>query len=98
MDEIKKLFKTRDSAVSKKDKKLFLSTQIGEIRGSFAEGYLSIDKLVTGVVAVEDINKISKMVAVRESYYIKDKKNHSSLLLYYLIKTVNGWRIDNIIY
>lgn len=98
MDEINKIFKTRDQAILKKDKELFLSTQIGEIRDSSSDGYLSIGKMVTEVLAVEKINEITKMVSVKETYYVKSKKSHSILLIYYLVNTVRGWKIYGIIY
>lgn len=98
--EIIDLFQIRDKAVEKKDKKLFLSTQAGEISGSSSTGYLSVDEMKTKILTVSSQKEfpLIRIVIVEESYFTKGKKTHQTTLLYYLIKTIKGWKIYNIIY
>lgn len=92
MDDIKSLFQTRDTAVSQKDYEKFAFTQIDEIANASINGYLSADKLETKVLHVADDTELKKVAFVKENY-----GTHSSFLLYYLINTVNGWKIYNIV-
>ena len=97
---IKDLFRIRDRAVKNKDERLFLSTQIREIPGSGSAGYLSTDALKTTILNIssEDAFKLTKTVAVKETYFVKGKKSHEGILIYHLVNTIQGWKIYNIVY
>ena len=93
------MFQTRDEAVGKKDKKLFLSTQVDEIRDSGVDGYLSVKRMkgeVLGVISGD--TKLSKKVVVRETYYTDKGKSHEGLIIYTLVSTVEGWKICGAVY
>lgn len=98
--QINQLFKTRDKAVKTQDGKLFLSTQIGEIKDSLSAGYLSADKMVTEVIVVDldEGSELTKIVIAKETYFSRGKKSHSGFLIYYLVNTVEGWKIYKIVY
>lgn len=91
----KKLFVIRDKSVEKKDRALFLSTQIGEIQGGGSNDYMAIDDMVTVVLHEENISEIEKVVFVKETYrYTKNgKEPYSSYPVYFLVNTVLGWKI-----
>lgn len=94
-NEIKSLFTLRGEAVSKKDRKLFLSTQIGEIEGGGSNNYIALDSMKTEVLCVYDNNELEKVVFVKETYTYKPngKDPYSSFPIYFLTNTVKGWRI-----
>ena len=91
--EIDKLFKTRDQAVKKQDRKLFLSTQIAEIEHGSSDGYMAIDNLKTEVLHVHTESEIEKVVFVKETYSPTGKDPHSSFSVYFLTNTTKGWKI-----
>ena len=92
MDGIKVLFMRRDEAVAKKDFEQFASTQLQNIPYASIEGYISCDKLETTVLFVANETELKKVVFVKEDYL-----NHTAFLLYYIVNTVNGWKIYNIV-
>jgi|SRR3972149_8694965 len=92
MDEVKSLFQTRDQAVAKKNKQLFASTQIQDIPYASISGYISCSSLETNVLNVVDDTDFKKVVFVKENY-----GTHWAFLLYYLVNTVNGWKIYDIV-
>lgn len=94
MDKILlELFKTRDDAINKQDRGLFLSTQVDEIERGSSEGYLGVEHLETEVIAIHGENDVEKIVFVKENY--KQNKNipYSAYLIYYVVNTVKGWKI-----
>lgn len=93
MNEIVRLFQTRDKAVKEKDKALFLTTQVEEISFFLSAGYLSQDELTTEVLCVSDATEVSKAVFVKESYFKSKLKTHDSFLIYYIVNTSHGWKI-----
>ncbi|MDP3988430.1 MAG: hypothetical protein Q8P80_04785 [Candidatus Levybacteria bacterium] len=96
--EITKLFLTRDKAVGKNDKELFLSTQVGEIEYSSVEGYFSIDVLKTEVLYIYSESDLEKVVFVKENYFPKKKVSRISFIIYFLANTVGGWKIYKLRY
>lgn len=92
-EEIEKLFRTRDEAVTKQDKRLFLSTQIAEIEHGSSEGYLSIGQLKSEVLYVHTENDLEKVVFVKETYSPKGKAPYTSFPVYFATNTVDGWKI-----
>lgn len=91
--EITKLFKTRDQAVKKQDRKLLLATQIAEIEHGSNDGYLAIYSLKTEVLYVHTESEIEKIVFVKETYAPKGKDPYGSFPVYFLTNTTNGWKI-----
>ena len=92
-NEIAALFETRDEAVRKEDKALFLSTQVSEIELGSSDGYLSLEDLTTEVLYIHDESELEKFVLVKETYKQSGKDPRSAFLLYFLASTVQGWRI-----
>lgn len=92
MENIKSIFKTRDDAVSNKDYEQFASTQVDNISNASISGYLSSKELKTEVLHVAEDTELKKVVFVKENY-----GTHSAFLLYYLVNTVNGWKIYDIV-
>ena len=92
-DEIKKLFETRDEAVTRQDKRRFLSTQVSEIENGSSSGYISIDKLKSEVLYAHTESELEKVVFVKETYTPRGKESHSSFPVYFLTNTVKGWMI-----
>lgn len=92
-NDIKKLFTTRDEAVKKQDRKLFLSTQVGEIENSSVEGYFGIKHLRSNVLCIYDEGDLEKIVFVKETYSPPKKDPYSSFPVYNLVKTIKGWKI-----
>lgn len=82
--KIQTLFKTRDEAVAKNDKYLFLSTQLKEIDGSSSIGYLDTDHMTTTILHAHkhDHEPNVWIVFVREDYFTKSDLSHSNYLLY----------------
>ncbi len=96
---IQKLFTDRDKAVKTKDKKLFLSTQVGEVQGSSFDGYISVDGLTTEVITEHDDKELeNKVIFVKETYFPAGKDTYFSYVTYYLVETVRGWRIYRLTY
>lgn len=93
VDEIRKLFNTRDQAVKTRDRELFLSTQIAEIEHGSSDGYLAIGSLKTEVLHVHTEGEIEKVVFVKETYSPKGKDPHNSFPVYFLTNTIRGWKI-----
>lgn len=95
MIDVKTIFKTRDKAISKKDRNLFLSTQAGELLNCSFEGYVSVGELHTEVLHVyqEKGDMLHNVVFVKENYIPKDKPSYASFVTYYLIDTKQGWKI-----
>lgn len=54
LEEILRLFSRRDAAVSKKDKKEFLATQLNEqeIRGGTSVGYIKCSRMITSLLRI----------------------------------------------
>lgn len=88
MDVIKALFRTRDQAVLEKDYQKFTSTQLGEIPYFSISGYISCGQLKTEVLYIAEDTKLKKVVFVKEDY-----GKHYVFLIYYLVETVDGWKI-----
>lgn len=96
--KIESLFKIRDEAVSKKDKKLFLSTQIKEIDGSSSKGYLDTDRMKTTILHVHRAESESNVwiAFVREDFFQSDKLTHHGYLLYTVVDRKGELIISNI--
>lgn len=92
-EEIKTIFITRDTAVRKHDRNLFLSTQLAEIEYSAWEGYSSIEKLTSEVLFVYEKTELEAIVLVKETYSPREKEPYSSFPVYCLIHSVKGWKI-----
>jgi hypothetical protein len=97
MEEITALFNTRDEAVSKKDRKLFLSTQVEEISDASSAGYLTQDKLSTVVLATANTGKLTQVAFVKETYFAGGEKSHDCFLIYFLVNTLEGWKIYRVV-
>ena len=97
---IKAAFKNRDKAVAKKDKKLFLYTQLKnlEIKNSYSNGYFKLSKLKSKVLHIEkDDNKNNSWIAfVKEEYYQHGKFSHKGYLIYKLINDNGRFMIYDI--
>ena len=97
---IKIIFKNRDKSINRKDKKLFLSTQIKnqEIKGSYSKGYLKLSMLKSKVLYIFNDGKDNKLwiVLVKEEYYKKDKFSHQGYLVYKIIRDNNKFLIFDI--
>ncbi len=91
--EIIKLFETRDKAVAKQDKKLFLSTQIAENEGGGSDGYLGIDRMKTEVFHAHKESELETIVFVKETYSPKEKDSYYTFPVYFLTNTIKGWKI-----
>lgn len=96
--KIQTLFKTRDQAVAKKDKKLFLSTQIKEIDGSSSKGYLDIDRMKTTILHVhkDEFESNVWIVFAREDFFQANKLTHHGYLLYTVVDRKGELIISNI--
>jgi hypothetical protein len=90
---ILQLFKTRDTAVKKQDRELFVSTQVDEIERGSSEGYLGVEHLTTEVLSVVGENDLEKVVFVKETYTPSKNIPYNSYLIYYLVNTINGYKI-----
>lgn len=97
---IPELFKTRDKAIATRDRKLFLSTQTGEIINSYYESYAKIDKLRTEVFSIFSEKEMlyNRVVFGRETYFPKEKDSYSTFAIFYLIDTKDGWKIYRLAY
>ena len=99
---IKTVFQKRDKAVAKKDRKLFLSTQLKnlEIKGSYSTGYLKLSKLKSKVLHLDkdDKNSNSWIVFVKERYYQNRKFSHKGYLLYKIISDNGEFVIYDIVW
>ncbi len=82
----------RDEAVAKRDAGLFISTQLTDIPYSSIIGYLNCEQLMTSVIVIADDTDVTKVAFVNEDY-----GTHSAFLIYYLVNTVNGWKVYNIV-
>ena len=96
--KIQSLFKTRDEAVAKKDKELFLSTQIKEIDGSSSKGYLDIERMKTTILHVhkDEFEPNVWTVFVREDFFRSDKLTHHGYLIYTVVDRKGELIISNI--
>ncbi|MCA9371828.1 hypothetical protein KC726_02925 [Candidatus Woesebacteria bacterium] len=86
---VSSLFQTRDRAVKKTDKNLFLSTQGGvEIEKSGSRGYMETDELKTTVLAThkDRVQKNLIVVFVEEEYFYGGVFSHSQYLLYKILQ------------
>jgi|GEM_PF-4439487 len=85
MKHIKSLFRKRDSAVKKKDKRLFLSTQERnkEIAHSRSEAYLRLLDLKSKILQMNKRNS-NYLVFVEEEYHYEDRTPRHGYLLYYI--------------
>jgi hypothetical protein len=95
-NDIEALFSTRDEAVRKQDRSLFLSTQVSEIEFGVSKGYLSLEDMTTEVIYIHDESELENVVLVKETYKQPDETDEnprSSFLVYFLTNTVKGWRI-----
>lgn len=92
-DEILTLFAQRDAAVTDQDREAFLATQVGEIHGGSSENYLAIQNLTSEVLHVHETGQVECLAWVKETYAPEGKDPYSSYPVYFLVKTVNGWRV-----
>lgn len=93
MDPIKVIFQTRDNAVAEKDEKKLAATQLQDIPYASIHGYISCGYLQTTLLHVVDEDTDLKKIAFAK----EDYKTHSAYLLYYLVNTVDGWKIYDIV-
>lgn len=91
--EISKLFGFRDKAVQKQDRMSFLSTQVAEIKDGSSDNYLAIDALKTEILHIHKENELEKVVFVKEIYSPKNNDPYVSFPVYFLVNTVQGWKI-----
>ena len=91
--DIQALFEARAAAVPAKDRSAFLATQVTEMDLGSSDGYMTLQSLAIDVLYTYDESDIEKVVLVKETYTRDDLPPRSSLLLYYLTRTVRGWRI-----
>jgi|SRR3989338_5632955 len=98
--DIISLFRSRDKAITARNRDAFLSTQAGELPNCSYEGYVSVGRLETKILAVhsDQMNTIHKIAFVEERYYPKNKPSYSSFVLYFLIDTKEGWKIYRLSY
>lgn len=97
-EKIQSLFKKRDEAVEKKDKGLFLSTQLKEIDNSLSKGYLEIDRMKTTILNVHE-DKFEPnvwIVFVQEAFYRSTKLTHHGYLIYTVVDHNSELIISNI--
>lgn len=87
------LFKTRDTAIQKQDRELFVSTQVDEIERGSSEGYLGVEHLTSEVLYVHDVNELEKVAFVKETYAPSHNITYRSYVTYFLVNTVKGWKI-----
>lgn len=97
MEEITTLFHLRDEAVSKKDRVLFLSTQVEEINGASSVGYHVQDQLSTVILAIAKTGALTQVAFVKETYFTGGEKSHDSFLIYFLVNTLEGWKIYRVV-
>lgn len=91
--DLEDLFQARAEAISTKDERRFLSTQVSEIEFAASSSYLSLDRMTAEVLCIHDESPLEKVVFVKETYWPTDKSSRSSFLIYFLTNTVDGWRI-----
>jgi hypothetical protein len=98
--KILELFEDRDEAVLKKDRGMFLSTQVKEIQGSMSGGYMKLEKMESEVLGVVEAGTtgLVRVVAVREKYWQKSGESHEALLLYHLVESKEGWKVYKIVW
>src|SRR4051794_13373744 len=97
MREFAQLFAVRDDAISKRDRALFLSTQIEEINDASSEGYLSLEKLNTEVIAIPKVSENTHAAFVKETYFTGRQEARKAFLIYFLVDTNKGWKIYRIV-
>ncbi len=97
-NQIQSLFKTRDAAILKKDKKLLLSTQIKEIDGSSSQGYLDTERMETTILHLhqDQFEDNVWIVFVREEYFQSGKLSHHDYLLYTVVNRKGELIVSNI--
>ncbi|MFE9927399.1 hypothetical protein [Streptomyces sp. NPDC005533] len=95
-EEIQELFAVRTAAVQETDREAFRSTQLFEIDLSSIDEYLSLQNLAIEVLHIHRETDFESVALVRETYTWREKPQRSTLLLYYLTRTVPGWRIFRI--
>lgn len=85
MKHVKALFKKRDSAIKKKDKKAFLSTQDKnkEIAHCRSEAYLRLLALKSKILQLNK-RKDNYLDFVEEEYHYESGKPRKGYLLYYI--------------
>jgi hypothetical protein len=96
-EEIHQLFAARAAAVQKNEREAFKSTQLFDIDLSPSDEYLSLQNLAVEVLYIHDESDFEKVVLVKETYTPSEKSPRSSFLLYYLTRTVVGWRIFRVL-
>lgn len=89
---IQKIFQTRDQAVKKQDRGVFLSTQVAEIERGGSAGYLGVGSLRSEVLQIYDESELEKVVFVKETYST-DKDPYDAFVVYHLVNTTEGWKI-----
>lgn len=92
-NNIETLFQTRAEAVKKKDRALFLSTQVSEIELGSSEGYLKLVDLEPEVLYIHEESELERVVLVKETYKHPERNRYSLFLIYFLTHTIKGWRI-----
>jgi hypothetical protein len=90
--EVNKLLRRRDRAVRENDLDAFLATQISEIPGSSAAGYVAVDRLVSRLKATyqDRRNRRHVMALIHEEYWRNGAKSHDGYLLYHLLRQPDG--------
>ena len=92
-EDIRDVFSLRDRAVKKQNRALFLSTQVGEIEYGSSEEYLAADRMETEIIAIHRESDIEVIAFVKEIYIRDDSDPISAFPVYFLVHTVQGWKI-----
>ena len=102
--QILMLFSVRDSAVSERNRRKFLETQLGErdIEYGSSKGYIRTSRLTTSILEVAVVQRkliddndieIGYVVLVREDYERSNRYSHSSYIAYNVADTEDGLKI-----
>lgn len=92
-EDVRDVFILRDRAVKKQNRALFLSTQVGEIEYGSSEEYLAADRMETDVIAIYRESEIEVIAFVKEVYIRDDSDPIAAFPVYFLVHTVQGWKI-----
>jgi hypothetical protein len=90
IEAIRALFQMRDEAIMKRDMDMLTATQLPDIPYSAIIGYLNMEQLQTTILTIADDTEVTKVVFVNEDY-----GTHNAYMLYYIVNTMNGWKIYN---
>ncbi len=96
--EIQSLLNQRDEAVRQNDRKKFLATQLREIEFSESDAYMQNDYQESDLLYLYPHGKDQPTLVgfVKESYFSEGTKTRHSFLIYYFVKTDDGWQVSNI--